>query len=122
MAAQRVVLHDFTCTSNIGFSPLVYRIPLVLNYKNIHLLPVAQLLTSTYLAPPIPLTSKLGREIGTKARSMLGTAIYPLVMPREFHILSSRLGGGGGIVGARAKRSLDFYLVGINSVWALLAS
>lgn len=53
-------------------------------------LPIAQFLESTYPDPPVPLTSDLGREIETKARSVLGKAIYSSVMPREINILSPR--------------------------------
>lgn len=53
-------------------------------------LPIAQFLESTYPYPPVPLTSDLGREIETKARGVLGKAIYSSVMPREIHILSPR--------------------------------
>lgn len=53
-------------------------------------LPIAQFLESTYPDPPVPLTSELGREIETKARGVLGKAIYSSVMPREIRILSPR--------------------------------
>lgn len=53
-------------------------------------LPIAQFLESTYPNPPVPLTSDLGREIETKARGVLGKAMYSSVMPREVRILSPR--------------------------------
>lgn len=53
-------------------------------------LPIAQFLESTYPDPPVPLTSDLGREIETKARGVLGKAMYSSVMPREVRILSPR--------------------------------
>lgn len=52
--------------------------------------PVSQFLESTYPDPPVPLTSKLGREIESKARSVLGPASRASLMPREIHILSAR--------------------------------
>lgn len=53
-------------------------------------LPIAQFLESTYPDPPVPLISDLGREIETKARGVLGKAMYSSVMPREVRILSPR--------------------------------
>lgn len=53
-------------------------------------LPIAEFLESTYPNPPVPLTSELGLEIETRARSVLGKAIYSSVMPREIRILSPR--------------------------------
>ncbi|KAJ6186291.1 hypothetical protein N7519_007592 [Penicillium mononematosum] len=132
-----IILYDLACTKSVSFSPVVWRIRLMLNYKNIpyktiflefpdieptlkelglvpgestsgpkytvpaiqHVptstyimdsLPIAQFLESTYPVPPVPLTSELGREIETKARSVLGKAIYSSVMPREIRILSPR--------------------------------
>ncbi|KAJ5196631.1 hypothetical protein N7449_007110 [Penicillium cf. viridicatum] len=140
MAAQpepEIVLYDLACTKHVSFSPVVWRIRLILNYKNIpyktiflefpdieptlknlglipgeaskytvpaiqHVptntyimdsLPIAQFLESTYPDPLVPLTSDLGREIETKARGVLGKAIYSSVMPREIHILSPRSQG-----------------------------
>ncbi|CAI7640621.1 unnamed protein product [Penicillium glandicola] len=138
MAAEPdIVLYDLACTKNVSFSPVVWRIRLMLNYKNIpyktiflefpdieptlkelglvpatsasgskytvpaiqHVptntyimdsLPIAQFLETTYPSPPVPLTSGLGLEIETKARGVLGKAIYSSVMPREIHILSPR--------------------------------
>ncbi|CAI7570898.1 unnamed protein product [Penicillium palitans] len=137
MATQpepNIVLYDLACTKHVSFSPVVWRIRLMLNYKNIpyktiflefpdieptlrnlglvpgeaskytvpaiqHVptntyimdsLPIAQFLESTYPDPPVPLTSDLGREIETKARGVLGKAIYSSVMPREINILSPR--------------------------------
>ncbi|CAI7672781.1 unnamed protein product [Penicillium crustosum] len=137
MAAQpepEIVLYDLACTKHVSFSPVVWRIRLMLNYKNIpyktiflefpdieptlrslglvlggeskytvpaiqHVptntyimdsLPIAQFLESTYPDPPVPLASDLGREIETKARGVLGKAIYSSVMPREVRILSPR--------------------------------
>ncbi|KAI3285271.1 hypothetical protein DTO002I6_8747 [Penicillium roqueforti] len=132
-----IVLYDLACTKHVSFSPVVWRIRLMLNYKNIpyktiflefpdieptlkelglvpeksasrskytvpaiqHVptntyimdsLPIAQFLESIYPNPPVPLTSELGREIETKARGVLGKAIYSSVMPREIRILSPR--------------------------------
>ncbi|KAJ5237795.1 hypothetical protein N7489_007886 [Penicillium chrysogenum] len=132
-----IILYDLACTKSVSFSPVVWRIRLMLNYKNIpyktiflefpdieptlkelglvpvetssgskytvpaiqHVptntyimdsLPIAQFLESTYPDPPVPLTSELGREIETKARGVLGKAIYSSVMPREIRILSPR--------------------------------
>ncbi|KGO43781.1 hypothetical protein PEX1_055360 [Penicillium expansum] len=136
MAAEPdIVLYDLACTKNVCFSPVVWRIRLMLNYKSIpyktiflefpdieptlkglglvlgesaskytvpaihHVptntymmdsLPIAEFLESTYPNPPVPLTSELGLEIETKARSVLGKAIYSSVMPREIRILSPR--------------------------------
>ncbi|KGO68298.1 hypothetical protein PITC_066650 [Penicillium italicum] len=130
-----IVLYDLACTKDICFSPVVWRIRLMLNYKNIpyktiflefpdieptlkelglvpgesaskytvpaihHVpthtyimdsLPIAHFLESTYPNPHVPLTSELGVEIETKARGVLGRAIYSSVMPREIRILSPR--------------------------------
>ncbi|KAK4870207.1 hypothetical protein LT330_005261 [Penicillium expansum] len=136
MAAEPdIVLYDLACTKNVCFSPVVWRIRLMLNYKSIpyktiflefpdieptlkglglvlgesaskytvpaihHVptntymmdsLPIAEFLESTYPNPPVPLTSELGLEIETRARSVLGKAIYSSVMPREIRILSPR--------------------------------
>ncbi|KAJ5518654.1 hypothetical protein N7453_001076 [Penicillium expansum] len=134
-AEPDIVLYDLACTKNVCFSPVVWRIRLMLNYKSIpyktiflefpdieptlkglglvlgesvskytvpaihHVptntymmdsLPIAEFLESTYPNPPVPLTSELGLEIETKARSVLGKAIYSSVMPREIRILSPR--------------------------------
>ena len=51
---------------------------------------IAAFLESTYPDPPLPLTSELGREIETKARSAVGPAFGASVMPREIYILSPR--------------------------------
>ncbi|KAJ6128309.1 hypothetical protein N7471_009526 [Penicillium samsonianum] len=53
-------------------------------------LPIAQFPESTYPDPPVPLTSELSREIETKARSVLGKAIYSSAMPHKIRILSPR--------------------------------
>ncbi|KAE9366558.1 hypothetical protein N431DRAFT_487129 [Stipitochalara longipes BDJ] len=142
MAAQadpEIVLYDLACTKNVCFSPTVWRIRLMLNYKQIpyrtiflefpdieptlkglglvpsvsasgatnkytvpaihHVptdtymmdsSPIAQFIESTYPDPPVPLTSELGREIETKARSVIGTVFRMSVMPREMGILSPR--------------------------------
>lgn len=50
--------------------------------------PIAQFLESTYPEPAVPLTSPLGREIETKARSGMAAAFQVSVMPRELLILS----------------------------------
>ncbi|KAH7066800.1 hypothetical protein BKA63DRAFT_571202 [Paraphoma chrysanthemicola] len=130
-----LVLYDLACTKNICFSPVVWRIRLMLNYKgvpyrtvflefpdieptlkklglapaasgphytvpSIHHLssntylmgsePIADFLESTYPDPTLPLTSELGHEIGTRARSVIGPVLGRLIMPRELSILSSR--------------------------------
>ncbi|KAL2670368.1 hypothetical protein Neosp_014835 [[Neocosmospora] mangrovei] len=142
MAGQiepEIVLYDLACTKNTCFSPVVWRIRLMLNYKRIpyrtiflefpdieptlkglglaphdsgsgskhkYTVPaiqhvstntyimdspdIAAFLESTYPDPPLPLTSELGREIETKARSAVGPAFGASVMPREIHILSPR--------------------------------
>ena len=51
---------------------------------------IAQFLESTYPDPPITLTSELGGEIETKARTAVGAAFRTSVMPREMGILSPR--------------------------------
>ncbi|KAJ4200785.1 hypothetical protein NW759_015811 [Fusarium solani] len=132
-----IVLYDLACTKNVCFSPVVWRIRLMLNYKLIpyrtiflefpdieptlqglglaphdsgsgskhkYTVPaiqhvstntfimdspaIAEFLESTYPDPPLPLTSKLGHEIETKARSAVGPAFGASVMPREIYILS----------------------------------
>ncbi|KAJ4258896.1 hypothetical protein NW762_007983 [Fusarium torreyae] len=51
---------------------------------------IAEFLAKTYPEPPLPLTSELGSEIETKARSAMGPAFYFSVTPRELLILSPR--------------------------------
>ncbi|PVH77492.1 hypothetical protein DL98DRAFT_463673 [Cadophora sp. DSE1049] len=134
-----IVLYDLACTKNVCFSPVVWRIRMILNYKqipyktiflefpdieptfkglgivpsesasagpikytvpaihhiptNTHImesLPIAQFLTTTYPSPPLPLTSELGRQIESKARSTIGLSFSASLMPREIHILSPR--------------------------------
>lgn len=53
-------------------------------------LPIAQFPELTYPDPPVPLTWELGREVETKARSLLGKAIYSSAMPHKIRILSPR--------------------------------
>ncbi|KAH6721613.1 hypothetical protein BKA61DRAFT_639607 [Leptodontidium sp. MPI-SDFR-AT-0119] len=140
MASQvgpEIVLYDLACTKNVCFSPVVWRIRMLLNYKRIpyktiflefqdiepsfkelgitppesaagnkikytvpaihHVptktyimdsTPIAQFLESTYPNPPLPLNSELGREIESKARSVVGTTFRASVMPRELGILA----------------------------------
>jgi glutathione S-transferase len=52
--------------------------------------PIAQFIESTYPDRPVPLTSELGREIETKARTVVGPIFRNSVMPRELNILSPR--------------------------------
>lgn len=134
-----IVLFDLACTKNVCFSPVVWRIRLMLNYKripyqtkflefpdiqpsledlNVHpvntqteiknkyTVPVilhvpsnkyiiesaliAEFLESTYPNPPVPLTSELGREVESTARSIVGAVFRTSVMPRETRILSPR--------------------------------
>ncbi|KAK8113197.1 hypothetical protein PG984_013723 [Apiospora sp. TS-2023a] len=52
---------------------------------------IAQFLESTYAdQPPVPLTSELGNEIGTRARAAIGPVLTKSLMPREVRILSPR--------------------------------
>jgi glutathione S-transferase len=51
---------------------------------------IAQFLESTYPDLPVPLTSELGREIESKARTVIGPVFRVAVMPREIEILSPR--------------------------------
>lgn len=51
---------------------------------------ISKFLESTYPSPPVPLTSELGREIETKARSTIAPTFATSVMPREINILSPR--------------------------------
>jgi glutathione S-transferase len=51
---------------------------------------IAQFLESTYPDLPVPLTSELGREIESKARTVIGPVFRVAVMPREIAILSPR--------------------------------
>ncbi|KAM0437915.1 hypothetical protein ACHAPT_002280 [Fusarium lateritium] len=134
-----IVLYDLACVKNECFSPVVWRIRMMLNYKSIpyrtiflefpdieptlqglglaphdsgpgskhkYTVPaihhvstntyimdspaIAEFLESTYSSPPLPLTSELGREIETKARSAVGPAFGVSVIPREINILSPR--------------------------------
>ncbi|CAG9952149.1 unnamed protein product [Clonostachys rosea f. rosea IK726] len=134
-----IVLYDLACTKNVCFSPVVWRIRLMLNYKRIpyhtiflefpdieptlkelgiacydsasgskhkYTVPaiyhvstntyimdspaISKFLESTYPSPPVPLTSELGREIETKARSTIAPTFATSVMPREINILSPR--------------------------------
>ncbi|KAH7395478.1 hypothetical protein BKA64DRAFT_59958 [Cadophora sp. MPI-SDFR-AT-0126] len=134
-----IILYDLACIKNVCFSPVVWRIRMILNYKQIpyktiflefpdieptlkglgivpsesasanqikytvptihHLptnthimesLPIAQFLTTTYPSPPLPLTSDLGRQIESLARSTVGLSFSASLMPRETHILSPR--------------------------------
>jgi len=133
-ADSEIVLYDLACTKNVCFSPVVWRIRMMLNYKQVpyrtiflefqeieltlkalgveppatakgrytvptiyHVptdqymmdsIPISQFIESTYLTPAVPLTSKLGREIEEKARSVGGTTFRRSVMPREIRILS----------------------------------
>ncbi|CAG5166061.1 uncharacterized protein ALTATR162_LOCUS6878 [Alternaria atra] len=136
-AEPEIVLYDLACTKNVCFSPAVWRIRLMLNYKrlpykttflefpdiepalkrlgvhpaessavNKYIVPVihhaptntyvmdsisiAQFLESTYPDLPVPLTSELGREIESKARTVIGPVFRVAVMPREIAILSPR--------------------------------
>jgi len=52
--------------------------------------PIAQFLESTYPDPTVTLTSELGREIETKARTVISKAFRTSVSPREPKILSPR--------------------------------
>jgi glutathione S-transferase len=49
---------------------------------------IAKFLETTYPEPSLPLTSDLGQEIETKARSAIGPAFRISVTPREHLILS----------------------------------
>jgi glutathione S-transferase len=51
---------------------------------------IAQFLESTYLDLPVSLTSGLGHEIESKARTAIGPVFRDSVMPREIKILSPR--------------------------------
>lgn len=51
-------------------------------------IPISKFVESTYPHPPVPLTSELGREVETKARSVLGPPIRTSLTPREIYILS----------------------------------
>ncbi|KAK8004321.1 hypothetical protein PG989_004040 [Apiospora arundinis] len=53
-------------------------------------LPIAEFLESTYPDHPVPLTSEVGREIGTRARAAVGPVLTKSLMPREVHILPPR--------------------------------
>lgn len=52
--------------------------------------PIAQFLESKYPEPPVALSSELGNEISSKARSVVGGTFRNSVMPREINILSPR--------------------------------
>ncbi|KAF4987744.1 hypothetical protein FGRMN_10168 [Fusarium graminum] len=51
---------------------------------------IAEFLETTYPHPPLPLTSELGREIETRARSTVGPAFRVSITPREIRILAPR--------------------------------
>ncbi|KAK8058566.1 hypothetical protein PG994_009014 [Apiospora phragmitis] len=53
-------------------------------------IPIAQFLESTYPDRPVPLTSELGSEIGTRARAAVGPVLTKSLMPREVRILPPR--------------------------------
>ncbi|KAH7370151.1 hypothetical protein BKA65DRAFT_487763 [Rhexocercosporidium sp. MPI-PUGE-AT-0058] len=140
MSAQvehEIVLYDLASTKNVCFSPVVWRIRMLLNYKQIpyktlflefqdieptfkelgvappesasggnikytvpviyHVptktylmdsIPISKFLEKIYPDPSIPLTSELGREIESKARSAVGITFSASLMPRELGILS----------------------------------
>jgi glutathione S-transferase len=71
-----------------------YTVPAILHVPtNTYMMdsaPISQFLESTYPDPPVPLTSKLGREIEAKSRAMAGRTFRTSVMPREILILSPR--------------------------------
>jgi len=52
--------------------------------------PISEFLEATYPEPAVPLTSELGREIETTARTVVGKTLFGSVMPREINILSPR--------------------------------
>ncbi|KAJ5620761.1 hypothetical protein N7510_004745 [Penicillium lagena] len=130
-----IVLYDLACNQNVCFSPVVWRIRLMLNYKHVpyktiflefpdieptlkglgvepskpaikytvptilHVpsntymmdsVPISQFIESTYPDPPVPLTSELGHEIETKARTVISPAFRNSVLPREINIISPR--------------------------------
>jgi glutathione S-transferase len=134
-----IILYDLACTKNVCFSPVVWKIRLMLNYKKVpyntvflefpdiaptledfglashppgsgshanYTVPVikhvptgtyhmdspaiVKFLETTYPNPPLPLTSELGQEIETKARSAIGPAFRISITPREHLILSPR--------------------------------
>ena len=51
-------------------------------------LPIAQFLCTTYPSPPLPLTSPIGTQIESLARSTIALSFSASLMPREIHILS----------------------------------
>ena len=53
-------------------------------------LPVTQFLCATYPSPPLPLTSPLGTEIESLARTTIALSFSASLMPREIHILSPK--------------------------------
>ncbi|KAG7433608.1 Glutathione S-transferase-like protein ustS [Fusarium oxysporum f. sp. raphani] len=96
-----IILYDLACIKNICFSPVVWKIRLMLNYKGI---PYKTIFLEF---PDIEPTLKelgldshdsssgspsytLGREIETKARGAVGPAFRISVTPRENLILSPR--------------------------------
>ncbi|KAK0101763.1 hypothetical protein ONS95_006916 [Cadophora gregata] len=136
-AEPEIILYDLACIKNVCFSPIVWRIRMILNYKkvpyrtiflefpdieptlkglgippststppilytvpaithlptNTHLmdsLPIAEFLTTTYPSPPLPLTSPLGTQIQSIARSLLSSTFRASLLPREIHILSPK--------------------------------
>lgn len=68
--------------------PSIHHIPT--NTYMMDSVPIAQFLESTYPDPPLTLTSDLGREIESKARSGSGKTVRSSIMPREIRILAPR--------------------------------
>ncbi|PVH94673.1 hypothetical protein DM02DRAFT_618469 [Periconia macrospinosa] len=130
-----IILYDLACAKDVCFSPVVWRIRLMLNFKRIpyktiflefpdiestlkplgmvpvkpdgkftvpaihHVptdtymmdsVPISQFLEATYPDPPVPLDTERGREIETKARTLLGPVLKTSILPREILILSPR--------------------------------
>ncbi|MCJ1313986.1 hypothetical protein MMC25_007666 [Agyrium rufum] len=52
--------------------------------------PIAHFLETTYPSPPLPLTSPLGQQIQSQARSIIGALFQVSIPAREIHILSPR--------------------------------
>lgn len=71
-----------------------YTVPVILHVPSnkyiIESALIAEFLESTYPNPPVPLTSELGREVESTARSIVGAVFRTSVMPRETGILSPR--------------------------------
>lgn len=71
-----------------------YTVPVILHVPSnkyiIESALIAEFLESTYPNPPVPLTSELGREVESTARSIVGAVFRTSVMPRETRILSPR--------------------------------